>query len=169
MDLRKLTLLLALVVFTVNAMAERTNSQNRNVAPFSKIKVSSGIDLYLTQGNDEAVKVVADDDLIDRIITEVEGETLHIYIKNRNSWNWGWRQEQKVYVTFNDLTELDASAGSDVIAEGPVKLRDVAISASSGSDVDFDGLTAETVALDASSGADIDHRNQFNCQIIQWK
>jgi len=154
--LRKLMLLLVLAVFTLTTMAEKTNSQNRNVAPFHKIKVSSGIDLYLKQGSDEAVKVVADEAIQDRIITEVEGETLHIYIKNKNNWNWGWRQEKKVYVTFDDLTALNASAGSDVEAEGPVKLKDVEISASSGADVDFDQLTAETLALDASSGADID-------------
>lgn len=153
--LEKLTLLLVLAVFSTSAMAEKTNSQNRNVSPFSKIKVSSGIDLYLTQGAGEAVKVVADEDLIDRIITEVEGETLHIYIKNKTNWNWGWKQERKVYVTFDNLTELNASAGSDVEAEGPVKVKEINISASSGSDVNFDHLTAEKVGLDASSGADI--------------
>jgi hypothetical protein len=84
----------------------------------------------------------------------VEGETLHIYIKNRNNRNWEWKQERKVFVNFDDLTELDASAGSDVAAEGNVKLDEIRISVSSGSDIDFDHLTARKIWVDTSSGAD---------------
>jgi len=152
--LRKLPLLLLLLSVSIWANAEKSNTQSRNVASFSKISVSSGIDLYLTQGTTESVRVEADADLIDKIITEVNGETLRIYVKNTSAWNWGWNKTRKVYVTFDDLSSLDASAGSDVEAKGEVKVEKINISASSGSDVEFERLFAQSVRVEASSGAD---------------
>ncbi|RKD92014.1 head GIN domain-containing protein [Mangrovibacterium diazotrophicum] len=152
--LRKLPLLLLLLSISIWANAEKSNTQSRNVASFSKISVSSGIDLYLTQGTTESVRVEADADLIDKIITEVNGETLRIYVKNTSAWNWGWNKTRKVYVTFDDLSSLDASAGSDVEAKGEVKVEKINISASSGSDVEFERLFAQSVRVEASSGAD---------------
>ena len=66
--LRKLPLLLLLLSVSIWANAEKGDTQTRHVASFSKISVSSGIDLYLTQGSTESVKVEADADLIDKII-----------------------------------------------------------------------------------------------------
>lgn len=152
----KLPLLIFLsLTFSLFATAKNDNVQIRSVNSFSKIDVSDGIDLYLTQGDEEIVRVEADADIIDRIITEVEGETLHIYLKNKYSWNWTWNKSRKVFVTFDDLTALNASAGSDVVAETEVKVEQISISSSSGSDVKFQHLNSETVSVEASSGADV--------------
>ena len=152
----KIILIFILAAFTLTSSAEKNDTQTRTVSAFSKISVSSGIDLFLTQGNQEQVRVEADTDVIDQIITRVEGETLKIYIKNRNNWNWGWNQVRRVYVTFDDLTDLDASAGSDVKADGPIKTDQIRIAASSGSDIEITNLKAQKVRVEASSGADAD-------------
>ncbi|WP_372774840.1 head GIN domain-containing protein [Mangrovibacterium sp.] len=139
---------------SLGSLAESQNQQKRIVSSFSQISVSGGIDLYLTQGAQEQVMVEADDDLIDKIITKVEGETLHIYIEKHTGWVWDWFQSRKVYVTFDDLTRLEASAGADVAANGAVNAETIRISASSGSDVAFERLFAQSVQLSTSSGAD---------------
>ena len=65
---------------------EREKTETRNVKKFDAIEVSAGIDLFLSMGNRESIKVVADDDIIDNVKTEVRGGTLHVYMKNNNSW-----------------------------------------------------------------------------------
>lgn len=152
--LKQLSLFALAGAITVPALAAKPNRQDRPVAPFNKITVSSGIDLFLVQGDKEQVSVEADDDLIDQIMTKVEDGTLQIYIKNKTNWNWGFNQVRKVYVSFDDLVSLQASAGADVLAETELKLDKIDISASSGADVSLTNLTATEVHVSASSGAD---------------
>ena len=60
-----------------------TQEENRKVTGFDAIHITSGIDLFLSMGNTEKVTVVADDDIIDDIVTEVKNGTLKIYLKRR--------------------------------------------------------------------------------------
>ena len=156
--IQKLAILILVAAVGLNASVYAGNSdktENRNVKNFSEIKVSTGVDLYITMGNSEEVKVVADDDIIDELITEVKGDVLHIYMKrNNNLFNWGSRNEtKKVYVTVKELSAIDASSGSDVESENTLKGDHINIEASSGSDIELD-LVYKNIRLDTSSGSD---------------
>ena len=70
--------------------ADRSTSQK-----FTKIKVSTGLDLYLSQGTKNKVTLEADENLHDIIITEVNDGVLKIY-SEKNIWQ---AKARKVYVT----------------------------------------------------------------------
>lgn len=97
------------------------NAQVRQVGHFTKIRVSSAISLYLSQGKQEAVAVSAGDDKYTvRIKTEVRDGVLKIFVENGawNNWNWGNRS-LKAYVTITDIEGLDISGASTVkVADG---------------------------------------------------
>ena len=132
----------------------RNETQTRQIRGFNAIEVSTGIDLYLTMGNTEEVKVVADDDIIDDLITEVEGGTLKIYMKKRNWFNWNSsKHPRKVYVTVKELNELSASSGSDVESTNTLKGESLEVSSSSGSDLEIEVLY-KNLSVDTSSGSD---------------
>jgi hypothetical protein len=148
--------ILLFVILSANAFAGTNlgGKQKRIVGSFSGVSVSSGIDLYLTQGVAEEVVVEADEDIINNIITRVEDGVLRIYVKeSHHLFNWNWNEKRKVYVTFKDLKLIDASAGSDVYGQGTIKLERVRIEASSGSDLEL-ALTAQDVEIHTSSGSD---------------
>ena len=55
-------------------------SQQRSISnDFESIKVSQGLNLYITQSNDVSLSVEADENLHELIMTEVENGTLRIY------------------------------------------------------------------------------------------
>lgn len=151
-------LLIALIAINTAANAgEKEQTENRNVRDFDAIKVSAGINLYISLGNNESVKVVADDDIIDKLKTEVRGGTLHVYMKD-NNWldnifNWGHSHSSKVYVTARELKSIDASSGSDVKSENTLKGDVLKVEVSSGSDVNLDVVYKE-ISLSSSSGSD---------------
>ena len=133
----------------------QASRETRQVSGFHGISVTSGIDLYLTQKNVEEVVVEANSEDIDKIITEVEGGILKIYIKQKSWFNMNWNSDhRKVYVSFKVLDRLDASAGSDVESESVLKLDKLKLEASSGSDVKLE-LEANELNVDSSSGSDI--------------
>lgn len=144
-------ILTAFFVFAVFAASAIVDKSKRNVSDFSGIKVSSGIDLYLTMGSTEEVVVEADDDIIDKIITEVEDGVLKIYVKDNIFWKW--RSERKVHVTVKELNKLHCSAGSDVESENTIESEELSVKASSGSDVKLNVKTGK-LFLDTSSGSD---------------
>ena len=119
-------LVLALLVLTscnINAQQKAAivyddNAQVRKVANFNAIRVSSAIDLYLTQSASNKVAVSASsDEIIDHIITEVEGGVLIIRLGDNGSWfNWKkWGNfKTKAYVSIKDINAIRASGACDV-------------------------------------------------------
>lgn len=150
-------LVIAASSHSVSLAGNVRETQNRAVKNFDAIKVSSGIDLFLSMGTEETLKVIADDDVIDDVITEVKKGTLHIYMKKKDwprFFNWGATQSRKVYVTVKELSLLSASSGSDVKSEGTLTGKRLEVSASSGSDVVLD-VNYKSMSLDSSSGSDL--------------
>lgn len=138
------------------------NRQTRQISGFHGISVSSGIDLYLSQKNTEEVVVEANSDDLDKIITKVEAGILKIYVKEKSWLNMNWdKNPRKVYVSFKTLDKLDASAGSDVNADGVLKLDNLDLDASSGSDVRLE-LEANELSAESSSGSDITLKGNAN-------
>lgn len=153
---KNLIILFLFTVFSAHSFATTGNeiSKTRNVKNFNAIKVSSGIDLFITMGNRETLKIEADEEDLEDITTEVKNGTLHIYMKRRNNWfDWGFNQTVRVFVTVKNLEEIDASSGSDVESENTLKGDRLDVEASSGSDVKLD-VYYKTLTLDTSSGSD---------------
>lgn len=117
---------------------------------FSGIKVSTGIDLFISQGNSNSITVEADENLHDIIITEVQNDILKIY-SDKNIWK---AKARKVFVTVENLRLLTATSGSDVYSETIIKTDQISVAATSGADINIE-INAQNVTTSATSGADI--------------
>lgn len=158
----KLFTFLLFIAACVQASGANAGRQTRHISGFHGISVSSGIDLYLTQKSVEEVAVEAESEDLDKIITEVESGILKIYIKEKSWFNMSWNSKpRKVYVSFKTLEKLEASAGSDVISEGRLKLDKLNLDASSGSDVKLE-LEVSDLSVGSSSGSDISLKGTAN-------
>lgn len=129
--------------------------KDRTVSGFTGLSVSSGIDVYLTQGNSEKltfdVKGIDEED----VKSEVKNGTLRLYIARKGTnWNWGRNTSVKAYLTFKQLTSLQASGGADVFGQGTLSFGTLNLDVSGGSDVKLD-LKADELNASASGGADV--------------
>lgn len=155
-----LTLLLVTTLFS-SCAADMFNrvTGNRNVVTknrsskqdFTKIKVSTGLDLYLSQGSETKIVVEADENLQDIIMTEINDGVLKIY-SEKSIWR---AKARKVYVTVQNLEALTATSGSDVYTKETFKVNDVKISSTSGADIRI-SINANTVETSSTSGSDIE-------------
>jgi Putative auto-transporter adhesin, head GIN domain len=159
--MKKIVLFAALVLTGALAFAQGTKVVNdkyavkRSVQGYHGVVISSGIDLYLNQGGEEAVAVSSSDpEMRDRIITAVENGVLHIYIENRGwHWNWSGDKHLKAYVSCKMLDELRASGGSDVYIDGSIQSDKLEIHLSGGSDL-HGKATVSDLTVDQSGGSD---------------
>ena len=158
----KLVTFLLLVAAFIQATGANAGRQTRQITGFHGISVTSGIDLYLTQKTVEEVAVESESEDLDKIKTEVEGGILKIYIKEKSWFNMNFNSRpRKVYVSFKMLDKLEASAGSDVVSEGRLKLDKLNLDASSGSDVKLE-LDVNNLSVGSSSGSDISLKGTAN-------
>ena len=124
-------------------------SINREInKDFTKVKVSTGIELIIDQGSEVSLTVEADENLHDIIITEVEDGKLKIYTE-KNIWK---SASKKVYLTVNTLEELKASSGSNIKTSNVLKVTNLNVGSSSGASVNLD-INATNVISDSSSGS----------------
>ncbi|WP_345949055.1 head GIN domain-containing protein [Mucilaginibacter sp. PAMB04274] len=110
-------------------------TQDRHLSGFSAVSVAGSFDVYITQGGSESVKVEADDDVINNIITEVKGGVLKIYTKNQGfNWNWG-DKKRVVHVTAKNLNAISLSGSGDVFFKDGIRAQSLALSLSGSGDI----------------------------------
>lgn len=159
--MKKLFTIIALLCFTLSGFAQKIvndpNVELRNIAgTFNKISVSSGIDLYLSSGDDAVAISASKQEHRDRIKTEVVNGTLKIWYESKSgiNLNLGDVKSLRAYVSCKKLTELTASSGSDVIVDGAIKSNELRIELSSGSD--FNGkVDVDNLRVQQSAGSDV--------------
>jgi hypothetical protein len=160
----------------VNAYGIET--QDRHLSGFTAVSVAGSFDVYLTQGNTESVKVEADDEVIDNIITEVKGGVLKIYTKSNNGFHWSWSDKKRVVrVVAKDLKSIGLTGSGDVFFKEGFRTQSLTVSLTGSGDIvgkvdvkTLDGsvtgsgdvtLTgrADNAAIRVSGSGDFDARN----------
>lgn len=123
----------------------------RNISDnFSEIRVSRGLDVYLTQSDETSVEVQADENLHGIIVTEVEGGVLRITTDENISWS----SAQKVMVSFKHVNKITSTSGSDVYTTNTITAESLELSTTSGSDMEVN-VDADVVDCSATSGSDL--------------
>ncbi len=162
------------VLVDANLPAGQAGAQKRTLnSSFTAITVSDGVDLYLTQGNDESIAVSASEEkFMERFKTEVVNGTLKIFYDNDGiKWATNSKRKLTAYVSFKTLEKLDASGGADVnlaalftgdklavkvtsgaSLNGQVAVKDLSAELNSGASIKITG-NAANFTVDVSSGA----------------
>jgi len=125
-------------------------TKERKTDSFTGIKVSSGVDVYLKQGDNVSVTVEADENLHEYILTEVRGGVLNVYTE----YNIRDAEKKRVYVTMKEVNSVKTTSAGDVIGETPINSDRLELSASSAGDIKLE-TPAKNISADISSSGDI--------------
>jgi len=126
-------------------------TEERNItADFTEVRGSAGLNVYLTQGDENKIMVEADENLLQYIETDIEDGKLHV----TTSENIGRSKAKKVYVTFKELNTVEASSGADVSGKSVIKSQNLTLKSSSGATLDVE-VFAQEISAKTSSGADL--------------
>lgn len=146
------------LLIAVSLMAQTYNDPNaevRNVKGYKGIKVATGIQLVLTQGNTEAVAVSAPNtEDRDKIKTVIENGILKIYFDN-SVWKLmrgKTPKNLKAYVSIINVEWMGASSGASLKANGEIKSDKLDIRVSSGAVLEA-RVVAKSIDVSNSSGA----------------
>ena len=124
--------------------------KERTASSFDGLRVSTGINVYLKQGEKESITVEADENLHEYILTEARDGILHVY----TDVNIREAKMKRVYVTMKKVTSLKTSSAGDIIGETPVKGTDIEISATSAGNIRLE-VYAKKIEVNISSSGDV--------------
>lgn len=130
------------------------NGESRNVGQFSGIDVSTGVKVVFTQENSTSVKVFADADKLQNVITKVENGILKISIDNKGTKNLRFKN-LSVNVSSPKMDRIKTSSGSNFTTVNEIRGKEMTVDASSGSGIVAKFQISGTSNIEASSGSNV--------------
>jgi len=124
--------------------------EQRKTGSFDEIKVSRGMNVYISQGDVQKIVVEADENLMDYIETNIEGNALKV----TTSANIRNSKSKKVFVTVTDISNIHATAGSNIFSETEISANDLEVSSTAGSNIKL-SVSVKNLDVSASAGANI--------------
>jgi len=121
-------------------------SEDRAVSGFSKLFISGSGEIFIEQGDEESLTIIAEDNIIPLITTEVSGDTLNIshgpgpIVTNTKSI--------EIYLKVKDLDSISTSGSANVNCSG-LSTGSLTIKTTGSGNVDISNL--ETDSIDISS------------------
>jgi hypothetical protein len=132
-------------------------TETRTVKGFSKVSLEGDMDVYVTYGTSESVRIEADDNLLKYITTKIEGDELKI----ATSESIHSETPVKVYVTADDLAGLSMAGSGKMITQTPFTSKEFAASIAGSGDIDA-SITAEKLTASIAGSGDVKLKGSAN-------
>jgi len=120
---------------------------------YDKIEVSGPISVTLVKGTEGTIEITAESNVQERVVTESDGTTLIISLKNNTSLLN--TQKIKVKVPFKDLSAISLRGSGDVEGKDRVKASTLTLNLSGSGDIDLD-IDADRLAAELSGSGEIE-------------
>lgn len=144
--------LLVILLFASGSLVQAQESQTRSVSSFTGVKAAEGVDVYLSKGEKESVRVEVTGTSLENIITEVSGSYLKVHMRDGN---YKGRVDARVYVTYVKIDKLSASSAGSIFSEGTIEASNLEISSSSAANIEVT-INAGSVDVSSSSAGEVE-------------
>jgi hypothetical protein len=127
-------------------------SEEREVSGFTAVDFAGIGTVLIEIGEDEALQIEAEDNLLQYIETEVRGDTLHIEL--REGVNIIPTQSMFFHLTARELDRLSVSGLGNIDTPG-LESNQFSVNISGGGDINLDELEANELSVDISGLGDL--------------
>jgi hypothetical protein len=149
----KFFLLIQLAVFLIsNPLSAK--EEIRELASFSEISLRISAKVYLEQGEKQSVRIVADSETLEQIITEVKGRTLNIRFPGNNIFKRWDPGKIEIYISVPEVDGLNLSGSGDIISE-KIETRILELLISGSGNIRIEHLNAERVSATITGSGNI--------------
>lgn len=125
-------------------------TEDREINRFENIKVNGAFTIYLTQNNEHSLKIVADENLLANIKTQVKGDVLYISTEKDISES----KEMSIYIGFKQLNGLKANGAISLKSKEVLRFDELDIEINGASSADLE-ISANRLAINNSGASSI--------------
>lgn len=139
--------LICLVLAAACTQAQ-TQTETRTVSGFTGIKAGGAFEIILTQGPSDAVKIEADQKMLNKIRTEVNDNVLSIYTDGRTEIN----SPVRIFVTVKELQKIDVGGACKLTGESIFASDKIVLNTSGAARIELKVKTSELDITAAGAG-----------------
>ncbi len=153
----------------VGASADDASEQMRALDTFTSIRNKGSFEVYVTVGDTQSVKVTADSDIIDKVETEVRGDTLHIELERKNNWS-GYRNIDvlRVDITVKNLEAVRVDGSGDYEVRG-LNGGDFRANVNGSGDIELIDAKADRLSIGIKGSGDVEASGECNTLDVEVK
>ncbi len=134
------------------SISVNNNSDETNYGPFSALNIYGAVEVVISQGEKESVRIEGDEVGKSILVIKNNKKTLEVYTENKKNLKIS-SFKLIVYITINNLTEIECSGASDLKSTGELNFDNIKLSFSGASDINLT-LNAQTIDLSISGASD---------------
>ncbi len=141
---------LAVLIWSTTAFAQGT--ETRKLGNFRSVEAGGSFDTEIEQGNENTVTIEAKGVDPEKIVTEVKGDVLKVYMKRGNYNNI----RTTVYVTYKNLEGVSGSGSGNLVCKSAFSAPNFTLSNSGSGNLECqDGIKAKNLSLDLSGSGNV--------------
>jgi len=110
-------------------------TKTRNLSSYDQVKLKGSLDVALVSGTEGNIKIEAESNLIQHIVTEVEGDILKIYVEKNYYLKPSRNKIILITVPFKDISKVSLSGSGDIYSEDVIKANSFETRVSGSGDV----------------------------------
>ena len=137
-------------VFGVNGSGN-IKTEQRQPGEFHSIETNGFMNVYVTQGEPQPIRIEGDDNLLDNITTEVKNGVLIIGTKDGSI---STKNDTKIYVSMRDIKKLSIAGSGSIQGRNDFKTEDLKLEVEGSGDIKVAGAF-KNVKSEISGSGDI--------------
>jgi len=141
-------------------------TETRNLNSYDYLSVNGAFSVDLVKGDEGRITITADENLLDYIITEVDGDKLIIKPKKGYNLKPSKRDGMKITVPYNDLSAISLAGSGDIVSKELIKERSFKTSVSGSGDIE---LNLDVDSLEVMVTGSGDQKLRGNASSVTYK
>jgi hypothetical protein len=144
-------IILSLSLFFIAVTVSAQGSETRNPGNFTKIHSSGSWDVIVTTGNKDEVRLESTNISLDKVITEVNNNTLKISLEKGNYRNLGLT----VYVTVREVEGIKSTGSGKIILQSDISTGSLTLGNTGSGKIILQQVNAENLSANITGSGDI--------------
>ncbi len=129
-------------------------TKTRSTSDYDQIKVKGSLDVSLIAGTEGKITIEGESNLIEHIVTEIEGDALKIYVKKGIYLKPSYGKKLEITAPFKDISQVTLSGSGDVYGTDIIKATNFKTAISGSGDINL-VVDANTIWGQVSGSGDL--------------
>lgn len=141
-------------------------TQTRDVSGFDSVQVDGAGEIFIIQGEEESLQIQAEDNIIDRLTSEVQGNTLVLGYRD-SAWRNSIIPTKRITytLTIDDLSEITINGAADLEMDS-LETGTFALTINGAGQVSIDQFLAESLNVKIAGTTNMNISGQVSQQFV---
>lgn len=137
---------------SIKGNGEVTTENRTTPGDYDEISVAGFFNVTLVKGAEGNLTIEGESNLLQHVITEVDGDRLIIKVEKKQNLKPSWGKDIRITVPFEDISKISLSGSGEIMSKDVIKARDFSVSVSGSGDINLEVESQTTDSRVTGSG-----------------